>query len=86
MHRSKHDFFLSCFGRRELFDDASLTRHENTVRQVYDLGQIGGNHHDGEAFIGEALDKVVNFSDGADIGAARWLVVNGGAKMCRMAA
>ncbi len=52
VHGCKHDRFGGGFVRRELFDDSSLPRNEDAVREAQDLRQIGGYDDDGEAAVG----------------------------------
>jgi hypothetical protein len=52
MHRGVHDALLGRFARGELFDDATLARHQDAVGEVHNLGQVRGDHHNRQAFIG----------------------------------
>jgi 3-isopropylmalate dehydrogenase len=74
VHRGVHDLLLGRFQRREFLDHLALSRHQDAVGQRHDLGQIGRDHHHGFPLVGEAIDQVVDFHDGADVDAARRLV------------
>ena len=76
VHGCEHDRFGGGFLRREFFDDSSLPRNEDAVREAEDLRQIGGYDDDGEAVVSERADQLVDFRDGADVDAARRLVEN----------
>src|SRR5690348_15108575 len=69
-----HDPLFGRLQRGELLDDLALAADQNAIRQRQYLRQVRGDHDHGFAFIGEAVDQLVNFDDGADIDAARRLV------------
>ena len=47
---------------------------QDAIGDGEDLRQIGGDDHDGLAFVGEAVDDLVDLGDRADIDAAGRLV------------
>src|SRR5580704_81546 len=69
-----HDLVFG--GRRsiEFSNDAAKASDQDAVGDGEDLRQIGGDDHDGLAFVGEAADLGVDLGNGADIDAAGRLV------------
>ena len=74
MNRRVHDLFFGRFFHREFLDHAPLPRDQHAIREIHDFGQIGRDHHDGEAGIGQRIDHLMQFGDGADVDAACRLV------------
>jgi hypothetical protein len=62
--------------RRELLDDASLSRNEDSVGQAQDFRQVGRYDDHRETLVGEGADQMMDLGDGADVHAARRLVEN----------
>src|ERR1700728_2579306 len=54
----------------DLGDDPAEASDQDAIRNGEDFGKIGGDHHDGLAFLGEAADLRVNLRNGADVDAA----------------
>src|SRR6185437_16484336 len=76
VNRRVHDLLFGRLQRRELLDNLTLPADQDSVRQRQYLRQIGGDHDHRLAFVGEAVDQLVNLDDRADIDAARGLVEN----------
>jgi hypothetical protein len=76
MHRCVHDRLFRRFDTGELRDDTALAGDEDAVGQMQNFRQVGGNHYDGQTFVGDPVNELMNFGDGADIDAARWLIEN----------
>src|ERR1700728_2453415 len=76
MYGRVHDALLGRFARGALFDDAPLSRHQDAVGEVHDLGQVRRDHHSRESFIRELIDELMNFGDRYDVDAARRFIKN----------
>src|SRR6185437_6732937 len=74
MDRGVHDLFFGRSGGVEFGHDAPQPRHQDTVRNAQDFRQIGRDHHDGLALVGQRPDLRMYLRNGADVDAARRLV------------
>src|SRR5919201_2911775 len=59
---------------RQLAHRAPLAHDDNAIRHAEDFGQLGRDHHDPHALVGEAIHHVVDLALRADVDAARRLV------------
>ena len=69
-----HDRLLAGLGAGELAGLAALGHDEDAVGEEQELGELGGDHEDGEALGGERADERVDLLLGADVDAAGGLV------------
>src|SRR6266850_6353042 len=69
-----HDHFLRGLAAGKLAGNAAFAHHDDSVAHAQYLGQLGGDHHDRLALLGQRMEQLVDLALGADIDAARGLV------------
>ena len=57
---------------------AALAHHDDAVAHRQHLGEVGGDHDDGDAVAGEVVDQLVDIGLGADVDPAGRLVEDRG--------
>ncbi len=76
MNRGVHDSFLGRVAGADFFDDLSALRHQNPIGHRHDFRQVGGNDDDGEPFVGQRVDELMDLDDRADVDPAGGLIEN----------
>ena len=74
MRHRRHDRGGARLGVRQIGDRAPVAQHEHAVRALDDFLELGGDHQDAEALVGELADQRLDLGLGADVDAARRLV------------
>ena len=69
----EHPVLVECVGP-VLGDDRAVGEHQHAVGQPQDLGDLAGDHQDGDPAVGEVADQGVALRAGADVDASRGLV------------
>ena len=65
-----HDAFFGGVGAGDVGGEAALAHDEDAVAHAEDLGELGGDHDDGDPLLGELGDQGVDLGLGADVDAA----------------
>src|SRR3546814_1170330 len=71
MDRCIHDVPLGDIRARKFLDNLALSGNQNSIGKRHYLGEIGRNHHNRFAFVGQSPDNLMNFGYSTDINPTR---------------